>query len=159
MLYRVCLIVNSVLSVLLRVLAAYVILIEGDTSTESLFIASTIVTPSIILMCFNMICFRVDKINKEQAPLSRRLKLTGKVFFILTLLIAVAIILVAVATVNSSQPSNESENKVRTISLIITILLFLVLCFTAIANLVFFSRSLRKNKSLVNEFINKIGIT
>jgi len=157
MFYRVCLIINSVLSVLFIVLAFYVILIEGDTSTESLTIAASIVIPSIILICFNMVCFRVDKINKEQAPLSGRLKLTGKVFFVLILLIEVAIILATVSTVNSFLSLDDSGNKGQTISLLIPIFLYLVLCFTSIVSLVFFSKSLRKNKSLVSELINKIG--
>ena len=157
MFYRVCLILNSVLSILLIVLAFYIVLIQNDTSNESLSIATSIVISAIFLICFNIICVRADKLNKEQVQIPGRLKLTGKVFFIFALLIAVAIILVIGATIDSFQPLDESRNKMRVISLIITIFLFLVLCFTTIANLIFFSRSLRKNKLRINELINNIG--
>ena len=158
MFYRICLILNSVLSILLIVLVFYVVLIEGDTSTGSLKIATSILVPAIFLICFDLICFKVDKMNRESVQVSAGLKITGKVFFVFTVLVAIAIILVTGSTINSYKPFPDSRNNMRIISLVITIVLFNVLCFTSIVNLVFFSKSIRKNKTLVNEVIHKIGV-
>jgi RsiW-degrading membrane proteinase PrsW (M82 family) len=153
MIYRICRIVNTALSLLFILFAAWAL--STDFSVTSIIIVSIIITVFAILLWFNFICTRLHKQNNEQRLFSKRQKNTGKVFFILVILCVIGILVSTVTTYFSflNMPSTKWQKNFFGIFLS----LFVLCAGTAIVNLVFFSKLIRRNTAVVNEFLNDIG--
>ena len=155
--YRISLVVNTLLSLLFIFISLYAVVIENDFSTTSLSIAGTLFIMSTIFLWFDIICFKVNKVNKELSFISKRLKNTGNVIFVFTLLTVLAVIFFTVLAFIEFPDSDTSSSKFRVIIFAITLFIFLLTAVTGVMNLIFFRKALRKNKAVVNQFINDIG--
>jgi hypothetical protein len=111
-----------------------------------------------ILLWFNFICSKLYKYNKEKINIPGRMKNTGKVFFILVLLIIIGIFVCAIAAYFSFLENDTLSNVWQRTSFAIFLCVFVLSALTAISNLIFFTESIRSNKVIVNEFINDIGM-
>lgn len=157
MLYRICIILNSVLYFLFIFLALFALIIERDFSNLSLTIISSIFLSAGISLWFNFICNRVNKINKERAAITDRLKITGKVLFTLSILNMLAIFFLIIAAIVDLYSKTDFDGERLTSFVIFVLLIILIVALSALVNLIFFTKALRKNKALVNESINEIG--
>lgn len=158
MLYRTSLILNSALSFLFIILVFITLLTKGNNSNPPSEFWAFFILGCTLLLCFNLICFRMDRMNKDQTAVSKRLKLLGKVLFILVVLFTSIMLLGIFAVIIQPDKSVNTENSPSELSMGIVITLFALFNITAIANLIFFSKSLRRNKIIVSEFINNIGL-
>jgi len=86
-------------------------------------------------------------------PISRKIKISGKIIFVFTLFASLLVIFCAIAAYSSGSKIPKPQLPF----FFALLLLLLISGITAIANSVFFSRSLRLNKTIVNKFINDIG--
>jgi membrane protease YdiL (CAAX protease family) len=157
MIYRICRVINITICFLFIILALYSVVVLNDFSANSLTMAGIVFITYALLLWFNFICNKLDKYNKERIILSRPIKNTGKVFFILVLFIAIGIFVSAVAAWFSFSENYSQANKWQRTSFAIFIVFFILTAITAISNLIFFTKSIKKNKLVVNEFINDIG--
>jgi hypothetical protein len=141
------------LSFLFIVLAIYALL--TDFSFTSITIASIIIIVFTILLWFNFICIKLHKYNKGQTLILNRVKNTGKILFGFVVICILGILICTVTTYFSFL--STLPNKLQKTFFSIFLGLFMLCAFTAIANLVFFSKTIRNNKVIVNEFLNEIG--
>ena len=155
--YRISLVVNTILSLLFIFISFYAVLIEQNLSVTSLSIAGTLLMLSTIYLWFNLICYKLNKANKEGIFISKRLKITGKVLFVFTLLSNLTVTFFMISAFIEMPDSETSSSKFRMIIFAFTLCLFLLIIISGVMNLIFFSKALRKNKTVVNQFINEIG--
>lgn len=155
MLHRICIILNSILYLLFIFLALFALIVERDFSSLSLTIVSAIFLSSGISLWFNFICSRVNKINKERTAISGHFKNTGKMVFILNILNLLAIFFLLIAAIVDLYSTSGIQR--ITLFAILVLLTILIVGLSALVNLIFYTKALRKNKTLVNESINEIG--
>ncbi len=158
MFYRICIILNSAFSFLFMFLVFFILLNKGDNPNPPSDIGVSFIFSCAFLIWFNFICFRIDKMNKEQISISKRLKLSGEILFVLIAIIVLIIFSAASIAIIQALTLDSTQKSPSMLSMIIVASLLLLLGITTISNLVFFSRSLKRNKILVNDLINDIGV-
>jgi hypothetical protein len=158
MFYRICLILNSALSFLFMFLTLFILLDKGDSPNPPFDIGIAFIFSCAFLIWFNFICFRIDKMNKEQISISKRLKLSGEILFVLIALFALIIFSAALIAIIQVHTLDHTQKSPSMLSMIIVASLLILVGITTISNLVFFVKSLKRNKILVTDFINDIGV-
>jgi hypothetical protein len=157
MLYRISIILNSVLYFLFIFLALFALIVERDFSNLSLTIVSAIFLSAGISLWFNFSCSKVNKMNKERAPVSDSLRITGRVLFTLNILNVLAILFLIIAAIVDLYSKPVFDGERISPFMIFVLLVIFVVALSAVVNLIFYTKAFRKNKVLVYESINEIG--
>jgi phosphoglycerol transferase MdoB-like AlkP superfamily enzyme len=110
-----------------------------------------------VFLWFNFICYRINKFNNEHLSISKRLKIIGTTIFAFNILNVLGILFILVAAIHDYSITISNTDG-RIAPLLIPLFALLLVCLSAIINLVFYIRTLRKNKALVNDLINEIGV-
>lgn len=157
MFYRISLIVNTVICIALLLLALFALAIERDFSDISLMVVSVIFIMSGIFLWLNFNCRKLMKINREHSTIPQSFKTTGKFVFVLTILDIVAVLLLIILAISEMINAQSRGSDLKTAPLVITLTLFLLLIFSAVANLIFYRRLVKNNERSINEMISEIG--
>lgn len=157
MLYRVSLIVNTVLCIALLMLAFYALTIEKDFSDLSLSIVLIIFLMCGVFLWQHMLCRNLATYNKEHIPVPKNFKTTGKIVFILTVLDVLAVLLFTIVAIAEAVSAGSRGSELKVAPLLFSFILFFLLGASGIVNLIGYQKALKKNEASVNDLINKIG--
>ena len=156
MFYKLTQGINISLSCLFLVIGIGASITVNRFSAEVFIGISFIIVYTIVLL-FSFNCYKINKCNKEKILIPKQLRNTGKVLFVFILLSSLYIFFCSIAAFAAFK-NFASLSNLRQWPFYLAFLLLLTLsAVTGIFSLILFSRSLRNNKSLVNEFINNIG--
>jgi magnesium-transporting ATPase (P-type) len=158
MLYKISLIINTAISVLIIIFCCFGIATDTKTEPDVLIGVSLFFLLFLIFIWFNIICFKVNRSNKENNLVSHAVQKTGSILFVFNILAIVVSLICLVASLFSlSSIRSLNANPASWGFYIVFMFLFFLLAVTAIINTVFFKRAIKKNKLLVADFINDIG--
>jgi|GEM_PF-6147975 len=157
MFYRLSQIINIALSCLFLLLGLYALATANSIPYPMVLVLCFIFIAYSICLCFDFICFQIYKHNRQQIPVAKKLKTFGRIIFGFNLLAALGIFLCTAAAISSFSDFTSKSMQRQLPFYIIFLLVFLLSGITAVINLFFFGKSLKKNKTIVNTFINDIG--
>ena len=157
MLFRLNYFINLVLSSLYILIGIFGFIGEDKLDEDSTIALLFIFITFPVFIVLSIICIRVNKQNRDRIVISSKLKITGIIISVIAGLLSVLAIFYCVeAYVNLSSGSLFTRSdKWAFIQLVLLITMFLGI--SSIVNIIFFGRSLRKNKMLFIEEINTIG--
>jgi hypothetical protein len=157
MFYRACRIINMALSLLFILVSIYTLFTLDDASVEGIMVSLLLLFFNCAFLLFDFICGKILFNNNEQKLISKNLILSGKILFVINLVCALGVFLCIAAAISSFSDTASKTMQRQKPFYIFFLLLFLFTAITAIFNLIFFSKSLKKNKVVLNELISNIG--
>jgi hypothetical protein len=157
MFYRVSQVLNITLSCLFILLGFYAVVTANDFPVPAIFALCFIFTAYPTFVWFTFICSKTHRCNTHHSLISKKLKTAGVILTVFTLLFSLLIIIFSIAAVAEFSAFFRPSVKSQWPFLFAFLLLFFMSGLTAIINIIFFSKSLKKNKTIVSEFINTIG--
>ena len=156
MFYKLTQGINISLSCLFLVIGIGASITLNRFSAE-VFIGISFIIVYTIFLLFSFNCYKINKYNKEKILIPKQLRNTGKVLFVFILLSSLYIFFWSIAAFAAFKNFVSLSNLRQWPFYLVFLLLLTLSAVTGIFSLILFSRSLRNNKSLVNEFINNIG--
>ncbi len=157
MFYRVSQILNITLSCLFILLGFYVMVTANDFPAPAIFALCFIFTAYPVFIWLAFICSKIYRCNTLHVLISKKLKTIGRSVSVFTLLFSLLIIFFTIVTVAEFSSFFKPSAKSQWPFLFAFLLLFFISGLTAIINIIFFSKLLKKNKVVLSEFINTIG--
>jgi len=157
MMYRISIFTNAALGLLFIFLGVIGVMNSNAANSASLFILLIILFGYGIFLFFDLVCYRILKLNKEKLPLPDWIKNYRKLIFILSIL---ALLIVLFITIAATYAFLEDVNSFpeRQKPFYIAFLLLLVLSFvTYIINAVGYIKLVKENKDILSAYINEIG--
>lgn len=143
--------------------ALFIVLITGGFFTTDtikaedlgFFIYFVLVFGMFLWLCFS--CLKLKKYNAGQISIKTFQRKMGKVVAITAIVFAATLLLVVAA--GSMIFRNEATKEQMLFWPLYAIMLFLMMvsAVTALLNAVFYFKALKKNRLIVNEYINSIG--
>ena len=124
---------------------------------ESAMVFHFIAFVGLISLVFDIICFKLLKLNKEKILVTRNFLGLSNVFFVLTIISAFFFFLMAVAVSVAMQDQDPSNTFKMIVGFILFIIIFIICGTSSIFNLILLRKSLKRNKQIVFEEIQSIG--
>ena len=155
--YRVSIFINASLSFVFMLLGIIGVLYSEPPRSTSVFLLLFILFGFGIFLFFDLICYRILKLNKEKLPLTGWIKNYGILIFIFSILALLVILFMTIAAAYAFFEDMGQFPERQRPFYIIFLLLFLLSVMTYIINAVGYFRSVKENKSILSDYINDIG--
>ena len=159
MLFRSGLITNTVLCIFFILLELFLLMFAPEKfPDEARMVFMILAVISFISLCFDFICFKLLKANKEHAEVSGNLIITGNIFFVFMIMTGLTFFLMAIAVISVILETGNVSMLRLLIFYILFILIFLICGISIILNLIYFRRLIKINRQTINAYINDIGV-
>lgn len=159
MIHRISIFTNAALSLLFIFLGFVGVLNSRSADSASLFILIIILFGYGIFLLFDLVCYRILKLNKEKAPLTGWIESYRKIIFVFSILALLSVLFMNIAATYAFMEDANTFPERQKPFYITFLLLLLLSSVTYVLNAVAYFKSVRENKNIMSAYINEIGTT
>ncbi len=155
--YRISIFTNAALGLLFIFLGFVGVLNSKSADSASLFVLLIILFGFGIFLLFDLVCYRILKLNKEKLPLTGWIENYRKIIFVFSILALLCVLFITIAAAYAFLEDISSFPERQRPFYILFLLLLLVSAVTYVLNTVGYFKSVKENKNIMSEYINEIG--
>ena len=157
MMYRISIFTNAALGLLFIFLGFVGVLNSRSADSATIFILLIILFGFGIFLLFDLVCYRILKLNKERSPLTGWIESYRKIIFVLSILALLSVLFITIAAAYAFLEGISSFPKRQKPFYIAFLLLLVLSSVTYIFNAVGYFKSVKENRHILSEYINDIG--
>ena len=159
MFYRISFILGTILSLFFVLLCGYILFIEQNIASEGRSVSALYMITNSFFLLINFICLKIDKCNVEHRLIPGKLKKSGKLIFLFTIISIVIVLFSGIAGLVLRLSSDKVLPEKQTFFFHLIIILLLLSGILAIINLLYFRKVSGNNKKITNQLIDDIQLT
>ena len=155
--YRISIFTNAALGLLFIFLGFVGVLNSKSPNSALVFILLIILFGFGIFLLFDLVCYRILKLNKERSPLTGWIENYRKIIFVFSILALLIVLFITIAAAYAFFEDISTFPERQRPFYILFLLLLLMSAVTYITNTVGYFKSVKENKKIMIEYINDIG--
>ena len=154
--YKLSLLLNTILSLIFIGLVAYHLIEDPELSTPAISAMCYILLIYPSFLWLNYICFKTKQALQNHAIVLPHVK-TGKILSVIIIIFAITVIIFTLLTLIPLFTNQSKAAGAQVIGFAIFIIFSILSAVAAIINVMWYRKSVKQNKLIVNSVINTIG--